>query len=134
MVSEILDADVGVVFSVTRGSRSVIAASTPQILFNLQGAQRFLRSFHDDPHRLLILQDFHLPTVAVRLNGNREIGGPLADVFHFYLDRRFEFGGGFARLFHCADPATGPGALVPTRGSEPQAVIPVDGGLHTCVR
>src|SRR5260221_12052501 len=44
----------------------------------------------------------HLPTVAIRLNGNRHIGRPVADVLHFHLDRGFEFGGCFAWFFHRA--------------------------------
>src|SRR4051794_13734747 len=42
-----------------------------------------------------VLPNCYLPAVAVRLNGNRHIGGPLADVLHFYLYRGFEFGSCF---------------------------------------
>src|SRR4051812_18045536 len=35
------------------------------------------------------LDNVHLPTVPVRLNRNRHVGRPLADVLHFYLDRSF---------------------------------------------
>src|SRR6266481_751575 len=49
----------------------------------------------------------HLPTVAVRLNGNCHIGRPVADVLHFHLDRGFEFGSCFARFLH--------GSIDPTR-------------------
>ena len=42
----------------------------------------------------------HLPTVAIRLNGNHHIGRPVADILHFNLDRGFKFGSCFARLFH----------------------------------
>jgi DNA helicase-2/ATP-dependent DNA helicase PcrA len=44
----------------------------------------------------------HLPTVAIRLNGNRHVCRPVADILHFHLNRGFEFGSCFARLFHRA--------------------------------
>src|SRR3954447_861764 len=69
----------------------------------LSAAQRSARPSHGDPcRRRSFLHNVHLPTVPVRLDRNRHIGGPVADVLHFYLDRGFEFSGCLARLFHSA--------------------------------
>src|SRR4051794_14411783 len=106
MVSEVLGRDLGVVFSVS--PRAGNAPPAPQPFRSNSVLSRAAICSIISRLRIVLwsfLQDFHLPTVSLRLNGNRHVGRPLADVVHFYLDGRFEFGGGFSWLFHCVNVA-----------------------------
>jgi hypothetical protein len=106
MVSETLEIDVSVVFSVSPRWQRGVAALTFQIILSFEPRSDLLDHFATFGVVFCsFLQNCYLPTVAIRLNGDRHIGRPIADVLHFYLDRGFEFGGCFARLFHDAEVA-----------------------------
>src|SRR5258708_7118273 len=79
------------------------ARSAFQIIFNFEPRSDLLDHFATIGVVYgSFLRDGHLPTVAIRLSRNHYVGRPVADVLHFHLDRGFEFGGCFARLFHYA--------------------------------